>query len=173
VLTREEKQRLVEELHEKFKVAKAVFLTDFTGLNVETLTRLRRQLKVHKIEYKVVKNTLLRKASEKTPLEALAEHFVGPNGIVLAFDDPVLSAKLLVDFVKEEPELDIKVGFVEGKVLGPEEVKALANLPPREVLIGQFIGLLKMPMIRLVSALRAPLQELIGVLEAIKQKKQQ
>lgn len=172
MLKREEKQRLVEDLHERFKRVRAVFLTDFTGLDVATLTRLRRQLGQHGIEYKVVKNTLLRKASEKTPLEALAEYFVGPNAVVLAYDDPVQSAKVLLDFVKEEPELDIKAGFVEGRVLRPEEVKALASLPPREVLIAQLIGMLKLPLVRLVGALSSPIQQLLGVLEAIKEKKE-
>jgi len=172
VLKREEKQRLVQDLHERFKKVRAVFLTDFTGLDVATLTRLRRQLGQYGIEYKVVKNTLLKRASEKTPLEALAEHFVGPNAVVLAYDDPVQSAKVLVDFVKEEPELDIKAGFVEGRVLRPEEVKALASLPPREVLIAQLIGMLKMPLVRLVGALSSPIQQLLGVLEAIKEKKE-
>jgi len=173
VLRKEEKRRLVQELHEKFKSVKAVFLTDFTGLDVATLTRLRGQLKEHGIEYKVVKNTLLRRASEKTALEALAEYFVGPNAVVLVYDDPIRSAKVLVDFVKEEPELDIKVGLVEGRVLRPEDVKALASLPSREVLIAQLIGMLKAPLAHLVGVLEAPVQQLLGVLEAIKERKQQ
>jgi len=171
VLRREEKQRLVAELHEKFKSVKAVILTDFTGLDVAQLTRLRRQLQEQGMEYKVVKNTLLRRASQQTALEALAEHFVGPNAIVLSYEDPVLPAKILVDFAKEEPELEIKAGFVEGRVLEPKEVRALANLPPREVLLGQLVGLLKAPLARLVGVLGAPMRELLGVLQAIKEAK--
>jgi len=171
VLKREEKERLVAELHEKFKEVRAVILTDFTGLDVAQLSRLRRQLQERGMEYRVVKNTLLRRASQKTALEALAEHFVGPNAIVLSYEDPVLPAKILVDFAKEEPELQIKAGFVEGRVLEPKDVKALATLPPREVLVGQMVGLLKAPLAMLVGVLQAPMRELVGVLEAIKEGK--
>jgi len=172
VLNREEKRKLVEELHDKFTRVKAVFLTDFTGLPVETLTRLRKQLKEQGVEYRVVKNTLLRMASEKTPVEALAPYFVGPNGVVLAYDDPMVLARVLVDFIKEEPELDIKVGLVEGRVLRAEEIKALATLPPKPVLIAQLIGMMKAPVARLMTALSAPMGQLLGVFEAIKEKKQ-
>ena len=171
VLKREEKERLVAELHEKFKEVRAVILTDFTGLDVAQLSRLRRQLQERGMEYRVVKNTLLRRASQKTALEALAEHFVGPNAIVLSYEDPVLPAKILVDFAKEEPELQIKAGFVEGRVLEPKDVKALATLPPREVLVGQMVGLLKAPLAMLVGVLQAPIRELVGVLQAIKEGK--
>jgi len=171
VLKREEKERLVAELHEKFKEVRAVILTDFTGLDVAQLSRLRRQLQERGMEYRVVKNTLLRRASQKTALEALAEHFVGPNAVVLSYEDPVLPAKILVDFAKEEPELQIKAGFVEGRVLEPKDVKALATLPPREVLIGQMVGLLKAPLAMLVGVLQAPMRELVGVLQAIKEGK--
>lgn len=171
VLKREEKERLVAELHEKFKEVRAVILTDFTGLDVAQLSRLRRQLQERGMEYRVVKNTLLRRASQKTALEALAEHFVGPNAVVLSYEDPVLPAKILVDFAKEEPELQIKAGFMEGRVLEPKDVKALATLPPREVLIGQMVGLLKAPLAMLVGVLQAPMRELVGVLQAIKEGK--
>jgi len=172
VLNREEKKKLVEELHKKFTKVKAVFLTDFTGLPVETLTRLRKQLKEQGVEYRVVKNTLLRMASEKTPVEALAPYFVGPNGVVLAYDDPMVPARVLVDFIKEEPELDIKVGLIEGRILGIEEIKALANLPPKPILIAQLMGMMKAPLARLTMVLSAPMVQLLGVFEAIKEKKQ-
>lgn len=171
VLTRREKERLVAELHEKFKEVRAVILTDFTGLDVAQLNRLRRQLQEKGMEYRVVKNTLLRRASQRTALEALAEHFVGPNAIVISYDDPVLPAKILVEFAKEEPELQIKAGFVEGRVLEPKDVKALATLPSRELLVGQIVGLLKAPLAMLVGVLQAPMRELVGVLQAIKEGK--
>lgn len=171
MLTRREKERLVAELHEKFKEVRAVILTDFTGLDVAQLTRLRRQLQEKGMEYRVVKNTLLRRASQRTALEALAEHFVGPNAIVISYDDPVLPAKILVEFAKEEPELQIKAGFVEGRVLEPKDVKALATLPSRELLVGQIVGLLKAPLAMLVGVLQAPMRELVGVLQAIKEGK--
>lgn len=171
VLTRREKERLVAELHEKFKEVRAVILTDFTGLDVAQLNRLRRQLQEKGMEYRVVKNTLLRRASQRTALEALAEHFVGPNAIVISYDDPVLPAKILVEFAKEEPELQIKAGFVEGRVLEPKDVKALATLPSRELLVGQIVSLLKAPLAMLVGVLQAPMRELVGVLQAIKEGK--
>ena len=170
-LQRREKEQLVAELHEKFKAARALILTDFTGLEVAQLQRLREQLRQQGVEYRVVKNTLLRLASRKTAIEALAEHFVGPNAIVLSYEDPVQAAKVLVNFHKEEPDLQIKAGFVEGKVLGSEEVKALASLPGRDVLLGKLLGGLKSLPTRLVFALKAPLHDLVRVLKAIEEAK--
>jgi len=171
-LNRQEKERLVEELHEKFKEVKALILTDFTGLEVAQLNKLRRRLQEQGIEYRVVKNTLLHLASRDTALEVLAEHFVGPNAIVLSYDDPVVAAKAVADFRKEEPDLEIKAGFVEGRVLGAEEIRALATLPSRDVLLAKLLGILKAVPSRLVGVLSAPMRELVGVLTAIKDEKE-
>jgi len=171
-LHRREKEALVADLHEKFKGVKAAILTDFTGLNVEQMTQLRRKLRRASVEYRVVKNTLLRRASQKTELELLAEHFTGPIAIALAYEDPVAPAKILLEFIKEQPALEVKAGVMEGRVLAPEDVKALASIPSREVLLTNLLALLKAVPTRLVWVLNSPIQSLAYILDGVKGAKQ-
>jgi large subunit ribosomal protein L10 len=171
-LQRKEKEALVAHLHEKFKEAKAAILTDFTGLNVEQITHLRRTLKKSAAEYTVVKNTLLRRASQDTDIELLMEHFVGPIAIALAYEDPVAPAKILTDFSKEQPAMEVKAGVVTGTVLTPQAIKALASLPSREVLLARLLSLLKFPHTRLVQVLNSPVQGLVSTLDGVIKKKE-
>jgi large subunit ribosomal protein L10 len=171
-LQRREKEVLVADLHEKFKEAKAAILTDFTGLNVEQITQLRRTLKKNAVEYKVVKNTLLRRASQDTDIELLAEHFVGPIAIALAYKDPVAPAKILLEFSKAQPALEIKAGMVTGTVMTLKDIKALASLPGKEVLLAKFLSLLKIVPTRFVQTLNNPIQRLVLVLDGVKRAKE-
>jgi large subunit ribosomal protein L10 len=167
-LQRRDKEALVADLHEKFKGAKAAILTDFTGLNVEQITQLRRTLKKSAVEYKVVKNTLLRRASHDTDIELLAEYFVGPIAIALAYEDPVAPAKILLEFSKTQPALEIKAGMVAGAVMTPKDIKALATLPSKEVLLAKFLSLFKIVPTRLVQTLNNPIRRLVTVLDGVK-----
>jgi len=167
-LQRREKEALVADLHEKFKGAKAAILTDFTGLNVEQITQLRRTLKKSAVEYKIVKNTLLRRASHDTDIELLAEYFVGPIAIALAYEDPVAPAKILLEFSKTQPALEIKAGMVAGAVMTPKDIKALATLPSKEVLLAKFLSLFKIVPTRLVQTLNNPIRRLVAVLDGVK-----
>ena len=171
-MQRKEKEALVAQLHEKFKEAKAAILTDFTGLNVEQITHLRRTLKESATEYTVVKNTLLRRASQNTDIELLAEYFVGPLAIALAYEDPVASAKILTEFSKEQPVLEVKAGVITGTVLTPQDIKALASLPSREVLLAKLLSLLKALPTRLVQALNSPVQGFISILDGVTKTKE-
>lgn len=171
-MQRKEKEALVAHLHERFKEAKAAILTDFTGLNVEQITHLRRTLRKNAAEYTVVKNTLLRRASQDTDIELLAEHFVGPIAIALAYEDPVAPAKILTEFSKEQPILEVKAGLVTGMVLTPQDIKALASLPSREVLLAKLLSLLKFPHTRLVQVLNNPVQSLVSTLAGVKETKE-
>ncbi len=171
-MQRREKEALVADLHEKFKGAKAAILTDFTGLNVEQITQLRRTLKKSAVEYKVIKNTLLRRASHDTDIELLAEYFVGPIAIALAYEDPVAPAKILLEFSKTQPALEIKAGMVAGAVMTPKDIKALASLPSKEVLLARFLSLLKIVPTRLVQTLNNPLRRLVTVLDGAKRAKE-
>jgi large subunit ribosomal protein L10 len=171
-LQRREKEALVADLHEKFKGAKAAILTDFTGLNVEQITQLRRTLKKSAVEYKVVKNTLLRRASHDTDIELLAEYFVGPIAIALAYEDPVAPAKILLEFSKTQPALEIKAGMVAGAVMTPKDIKALATLPSKEVLLAKFLSLFKIVPTRLVQTLNNPIRRLVTVLDGVKRAKE-
>jgi large subunit ribosomal protein L10 len=171
-LQRRGKEALVADLHEKFKGAKAAILTDFTGLNVEQITQLRRTLKKSAVEYKVVKNTLLRRASHDTDIELLAEYFVGPIAIALAYEDPVAPAKILLEFSKTQPALEIKAGMVAGAVMTPKDIKALATLPSKEVLLAKFLSLFKIVPTRLVQTLNNPIRRLVTVLDGVKRAKE-
>jgi large subunit ribosomal protein L10 len=161
-----EKQEIINELHEKFARAKAAVLTGYSGINVEQITELRNKLRQSKVEYRVVKNTLARRAAEGTGLEALKDHFVGPVGIALGYDDPVAPAKVLQEFSRTQQKLELKVGVLDGKLLKQADVKALANLPSLDVLRGKIIGLLQAPASRIVGVLQAPGGQLARVLKA-------
>ncbi|UCC66646.1 MAG: 50S ribosomal protein L10 [Deltaproteobacteria bacterium] len=165
---RREKEARVADLHEKFKGVKAAILTDFTGLNVEQINQLRQRLKKSAVEYRVVKNTILRRASEKTDMELLAEYFTGPNAIALAYEDPMEPAKILTEFSKEQPALEVKAGMVEGRVLAPDGIRALASLPSKEFLIANLLALLTVVPTRLLQVLNNPMLSLVCILDGVK-----
>ena len=167
-MNRREKEQVVSDLHGKLEALKAVILTDYRGLNVEQITRLRRRLQEASVEYRVVKNRLFRLASKETSLEQLSELFVGPTAIAITRDDPLVPAKVLLEFSKETPLLEIKGGLVEGRVVGPTEIEAMAKLPGREVLLANFLRLLKGGQVRLVNVLSGQIGKLVQVLEAVR-----
>jgi large subunit ribosomal protein L10 len=156
----------VEVLKERLGAAKAAVLTEYRGLTVRQLSDLRKQLKTAAAEYKVVKNRLARIAVQDSPLRPLGTHLKGPTGIVLTQQDPVGVAKALQAFVRTNPALTIKVGLVEGNVLDPPQLRALADLPSKDALRAQVVGALQGPMSQLVTLLTAPQRELVRVLEA-------
>ncbi len=160
------KTESVAALKERLGSAKTAVLTEYRGLTVRQLSDLRKQLKAAAAEYKVVKNRLARLAVKDSPLDPLGAHFKGPTGLVFTKQDPVAVAKALQAFVKNNPALTIKLGLVEGKVLQPAELKALADLPSKEQLRAQIVGALQGPMRQLVRLLQAPVRELVYVLEA-------
>src|SRR5512142_2547851 len=114
-VNKQEKKETIDELHEKFARAKTAVITGYSGIDVEQITELRSKLRQSKVEYRVVKNTLARKAAEGTSLAPLMEHFVGPVGIALSYDDVVAPAKVLSEFSKTQPKLVLKVGVLDGK----------------------------------------------------------
>ena len=156
----------VEALKGRLGGAKTAVLTEYRGLSVAQLSELRKQLKGAAAEYKVVKNRLARLAVKDSPLDSLGAHFKGPMGLVFTKQDPVAVAKALQAFVKNNPALTIKLGLVEGRVLQPAELKALADLPSKEQLRAQIVGAVQGPMSQLVSLLQAPMRQLVYVLEA-------
>lgn len=156
----------VEALKEQLGTAKTVVLTEYRGLSVQQLSDLRKQLKGAAAEYKVVKNRLARLAVKDSDFDALGAHFKGPTGLVFTKQDPAAVAKALQAFVKANPKLQIKLGLVEGKVVQPAEIKALADLPSKGQLRSQIVGALQGPMAQLVSLLQAPPREIVYVLEA-------
>jgi len=170
-VNREQKKQVVKEVAERFTRAKAIVLTDFRGLNVEQMNSLRRALKERELEYKVVKNTLLKLAGAGTAAEELVAELEGPNGVAFSYADPVELAKVLVDFAKDNPQLTLKKALVEGRILGPEEISQLAKLPGREQLLAMVLGAMAGVPRSLVSVLNQILVSLVQVLKAIEEEK--
>jgi large subunit ribosomal protein L10 len=164
-LNRREKEQVISGLGERVKGLKAVVLTNYRGLNVEQLNHLRQRLREEKISYHVVKNTLMKLASKGTDLEKLDNYFEGPTAVAISYGDPVLLAKILSEFVKTQPSLEIKVGLIQGRVASPEEVKALATMPSREVLFGQILGGIQGPASQLGAVLYNAIQQVLGILQ--------
>lgn len=172
MMTREQKRQEISNLSEKFGKAQAAFLVDFKGLNVEKVTELRKKLSDLHSEMKVVRNTLAKLAIKDHPGtdEALREHFIGTNAVVFSYEDASASAKALKEFGEKAEELVIKTGVLEGKSLDVNAIKALADLPSKEVLQAQFLGLLQAPMAKFVRTLNEVPSGFARVLAAYKDK---
>jgi large subunit ribosomal protein L10 len=168
----QEKQQIVEALREKFAASKVVILTDYKGLNVEQMNDLRRKLREAEVEYQVVKNTLLTRASQDTSVAVLSNTFKGPSGIAIAFKDPVAPAKVLMQFAKDNAKLEIKVGVLNGKLLDPAAIMALSKLPSREELLAQVLSAMAAVPRSLVQALADVPRRMVNVLNAIKEQKE-
>jgi large subunit ribosomal protein L7/L12 len=167
------KGQAVAELHEKFGRARVAVLTETVGLNGNEVTELRRLLRGVKAELKVVKNTLAVLAAEGTPMQGVKDHFKGALSVAIGYDDPALPAKILRDFIakeKRDKKMRITVGMVEGNVFDAARIKAVAELPSRQVLLSQLLGGMQGPLSGLVGTLTGILGNFVGVLIAIKDK---
>ncbi len=171
-MPRPEKIQQVQELTEKFKEAKAVYLTDFTGLDVIKATELRKRLREASVEYRVVKNTLAKMAAKNAGCDMLLDYLTGPTGLAFGIKDPIVPAKILTEFSKDNEKLKVKVGLFEGRVFDTKGVKQLALLPSREVLLSQLLSGLQAPISGFVGALGGILQKLVGTLDAVAKKKE-
>lgn len=162
-----QKQEQVAELKEKLGRASSVVVADYRGLDVAAVTALRAKLRAAgSCEYRVVKNSILRRASEGTGVDAIAAHFKGPTALALAFGDPVALAKVLVDFSKTNEVFQLRAGVLEGKALDPSELATLATLPGLDELRARLVGLIQGPAQKLVMVLSAPAAQLARVTEA-------
>lgn len=171
-ISRNEKQVLVQELVEQLGQAKGAVLTDYKGINVNKLTDLRRQLRKEGVEFKVVKNTLAKRAANELGIEELNPYLEGPTAIAFSLEDPVAPAKAISNFIKANKVLEIKAGLVEGKVISLAGVQALADLPSREMLIAQVVGAMAAPLSGFVNVLQGPVRKLGYALEAIRKQKE-
>jgi large subunit ribosomal protein L10 len=170
-MARPHKVEQVVEITDRLRRAKVAVLTDYRGLTVSQLEDLRMRLRAADIEYRVVKNTLARRAAVEAGQDAFQEILKGPVGIAFGYDDLGSPAKVLAEWTRATRiKLDITGGLVEGRVFNPEQVRQLADLPPREVLIAQLLGTLQSPIATLVATIQAPVQNLVGLLEAYKNK---
>lgn len=152
---REEKVRIVNEIAEKLKGSVCTVLTDYRGLTVAEDSELRKRLREAGVEFKVVKNTLTRRATVQTELTELDTHLIGPTAIAFSTEDLIAPAKIIVDFAKQHTELSIKAGVVDGKVVTVDEIKTLASLPSREGLLSMLLSVLQAPVRNLALAVKA------------------
>ena len=166
-----QKQEITKDLRERLGRSAVVIVTDYKGLDVTSLNTLRRQLREAACEYQVVKNTLLLRAAEETSVALIKDHFTGPNAVALSYDDPVAPAKVLTEFSKDHDALDIKVGVLNGKILDAGDIKALATLPSREVLLSQVLAAMNGVAGSFVRVLSGIPQKMLNVLMAIKEQK--
>ena len=165
-MKRPDKEQLVVELKEKIGSAKALYYTDFTGLNVKSMTELRRRLRKQGVEYVVIKNTLALRAVNESGL--VGERLKGPTGIVVA-KDPVAAAKVITDFAKENDKRPtVKGGMFDGRAVNAAQVAKLANMPSREQMLSQLGGYMQAPMTQMVSVMNSLLSNFAGVVEALK-----
>jgi large subunit ribosomal protein L7/L12 len=173
-MKKEEKGTAVAELHEKFSRAKLAVLAECSGLPVNQVTELRKQLRGAKAEFRVVKNTLAARAVEGTSLVEVKSHFKGPLAVMIGYDDPVLPTKILQDFIKGEKrdeKVRIMAGVLDGKLLKPAQLVAVASLPTKTVLLSMLLSTMQGPARGLVFVLSGLVRQLVGVMAAIQDKK--
>jgi large subunit ribosomal protein L10 len=170
-MKRTEKEGFIEGFRESLKESPAIFLTDFSGLDVKSMTVLREDVKKSGAEFLVVKNRLVRLALKDTDFPDISEWLTGPTGVVIGYSGPVDAAKAVADFAKNHDDRPVfKVAVLDSSIIDPSQIDRLAKLPSRDVLLSMLAGLLEAPMSALVGAMEAKMQEMSGLLEALRDK---
>lgn len=167
-MNRTEKQAVIDQLHEKMARAKSAILAEPKGLDVATVTELRKKCREAKVEYRIVKNTLAIRAAKGTSLESLADKFVGPTALVMSYDDVVVPAKILAEFAKDRENFSLRTAVVEGKVIDAKGIQALAKMPGLPELRARLAGIIAQPATKLARIIGTPGQQLAQVLNARK-----
>lgn len=165
-MLKSEKEEVIKELNDKFSRAKGAILAEFHKVDVSTITNLRKKFRAVKVEYKVLKNTLAKRAAKGTSLEVISDEFKGPVALALSYDDVVAPAKVLTEFIKELETIKIRTAVIEGKKTDANGVKALAKLPGLPELRAKILGLLTMPAGQLARVIAAPHGQLARVIKA-------
>ncbi len=168
----EEKQRIAEDLRDRFSKSAIIVLTHYNGLDVAAMNDLRRKLRAEEIEYQVVKNSILIRASADNDGDLIKDFFKGPSAVALSYDDPIAPAKVLAQFAKDHEKLEIMVGVMNGKVLDATAIKVLAQLPSREVLLGQLLAALNAVPTSFVRTIAEVPRSFVSLLAAIRDQKE-
>lgn len=167
----EGKAETVAAVHERLKAAKMAIVTEYRGLTVAQMTRLRREIRQASGEYQVIKNTLVRRALKDTAFGDLERLLQGPNGWVLAYDDPVMLTKALVKFADDNDKLEIKGGVFEGQFMEPAKVKVLAQMPSKPELQARLLATINAPATQLVRLVQEPGARVVRLLETLRKGK--
>lgn len=165
-MDKSEKEQAIEELNGKFARAKSAVLAEFSKLDVAAVTQLRKKCRDAGVEYRVIKNTLAKRAAKGTPLESLSDDFTGQVAVALSYADVIAPAKILTDFAKSVEAIKLRGGMLEGQKLDQQKVKAVAKMPGLQELRAQIVGLLAQPASRLVRTIGAPAGQLARVIRA-------
>ncbi len=165
------KSEKIEEIKSKIEKAQVAVITDYKGLTVEEITKLRREIQKTGGDYMVTKNTLTKIAVKDTPYEALTEKMTGPVALAFGFEDPVTPAKAVTGFIKEYKKCEILGAVLDGKLLSVEETKALANLPSKEELYAKLLGSIKSPASGVVGSINAVMAQLTRAMAAVRDQK--
>ena len=166
-MNRNEKEAFITDMKDRLERAEAIFLVDYKGLNVEAMNRLRGELRKIDTEFHVVKNRLMKRASEGTAAEAIQDAFTGPCALVINYDDAVAPAKILIGMRKDYKDLELKIGQISGKPITVDAIKRLAELPGRDQLLAQVLSAMQAVPTSLARALNGVITNLLNVLKAI------
>ena len=165
-MLKSEKEILIKELNDKFCRAKAVIVSEMKKVDVATVTKLRKKLREGGIEFKVLKNTLARRAAKGNSVEVIAQDFVGAVAVSVSYGDVVAPAKILMDFIKDLDSIKVRSGVIEGKRVDANGIKALAKMPGLSTLRAQILGMINQPASKLVRTIKEPSNALARVLSA-------
>jgi large subunit ribosomal protein L10 len=161
-----EKEELIKDLNDRFSRAKGVVVAEFNKLNVDTVNRLRKKLRDGKVEWRVLKNTLARRAAKGTSVEKISDDFVGPVAAAITYDDVIAPAKILSEFVKDLETIKIRSGVIQGQKIDKNGVLALAKLPGLQELRAQILGVINQPATKLARTIKEPGSALARVIKA-------
>lgn len=168
----EEKKRVVEDIKERLQQAQSVVIVENNGLKVSEATELRAKLRKANVDFKVLKNTLVKIAADDNGIAGLEQYLTGPNAWAFGNEDPVTAAKVLVDYGKTNKNLIIKGGILEGIVLDEQGIKALAELPSKEELLAKLLSAIQSPLVGMANVLQGPIRKCVYALEAVRKEKE-
>jgi len=166
-----QKEKIVQEMSDKFGRASSIFLVDFTGMDVNTINVLRRNFRESDVEYRVIKNTLAKISFEKAGIDGMDPFLTGVNAYAISYDDPTLPIKVLEKRKEFKEKLKLKAALFEGQIIDSSRVETLAKIPSRGELLGQLVGMLNSPMSKLLYALNGVMYNLVNVLKTLEEKK--
>lgn len=172
MISKKAKEEFVEEIARELEQTDMIIVADYRGLNVSSVTDLRRRLKAEQCHYRVVKNTLTKLACRKIGLEKLEPYFEGPTAIAYTAADPVGAARVILEFSREHEALSLKGGLLSGQLLAPAQIKELGEIPPREVLLARVCGGFQAPMAGLANVLQGNIRKLVYALDAVRRLKE-